>query len=291
MTDRGVTTEQFEQWRRHLKSVAYGMLGSVSDAEDAVQECWLRLDRRNPDGINDLRAWLTTVVSRICLDILRTRKASRSDYVDSWLPEPLVSTSPDDGPEQAAVMADGIGMALLIVLEQLSPPERLAFVLHDVFGMPFDEIAVVVERTPEAARQLASRARRRVQSAPEPDPDLPCQRRVVDAFLAAARQGDFDALVAVLDPEVVIRFDVGATGTPAFSPVRGAEAVAARVLATAPRFIGLARPVLVNGAAGAFFGTPEQPRAVLSFTIVAGRIAALDLVANPDKLRRVHIDA
>jgi RNA polymerase sigma factor (sigma-70 family) len=286
MTEQGWLAEQFEQNRQHLQAVAYGMLGSVSEAQDAVQEAWLRLGHSDTSAIDDLRAWLTTVVGRISLDMLRSRKARREYATGSWLPEPLVG---EGGPEQQAVLADSIGLALLVVLESLSPAERLAFVLHDVFAVPFDEIARVVDRSPDSARQLASRARRRVQAAPRPDRDVALQRRVVDAFLAAAQTGDFEALVQVLDPGVVFRADLG-PGSPGRPPLTGSGAVAGHVLRTAPRFVNLARPVLVNGEAGALFGTHHNPVAVIGFTIVGGRIAELNLVADPAKLRHLTIE-
>lgn len=281
---------QFERWRPHLTSVAYSMLGSVSEAEDAVQESWLRLARSNTHGIDDLRAWLTTVVGRISLDMLRARKARRESYPGTWLPEPLVAEPPEEGPEHQSVLADSVGLALLVVLDSLNPAERLAFVLHDIFAMPFADIGEIIGRTPEAARQLASRARRRVQAAPRPDTDLALQRRVVDAFLAAARHGDFEGLLQVLDPDVVLRSDVGPQARISMPQLTGAEAVARFVLERAPRFIALARPVLVNGTAGALFGTRQQPVSVVSFTVAGGRIAALDLVADPAKLRRLTIE-
>ena len=281
--DRDWLAAQFERQRPHLHAVAYRMLGSLTQADDAVQDSWLRLDRSDPSAIDDLRGWLTTVVGRICLDMLRARRASREQSVGSWLPEPIVQ---DDGPEQQAELADSVGMALLVVLDALAPAERLAFVLHDVFAMPFDEIAPIVDRTPDAARQLASRARRRVQLAPQPDRDLAEQRRVVDAFLAAARNGDFAALLSVLDPDVVFRADLGRAAPGARPPIVGAYAVATEVLAQAPRYAAFVRPATVNGAAGAVNGDPARPRAVLAFTVVGGRIVSLDLVADPAKLPR-----
>ncbi|MBA2634607.1 MAG: sigma-70 family RNA polymerase sigma factor, partial [Chloroflexi bacterium] len=215
---RALLSREFERHRPYLRSVAYRMLGSVTEAEDALQECWLRLDRRPPREADSLRPWLTTVVGRICLDLLRARRSRREDYAGSWLPEPVVVA--DDSPEDEAVLADVVGLALLVVLETLTPAERLAFVLHDVFAVPFAEIAAVVDRSPTAARQLASRARRRVRAArPEPDADLAVQQRVVDAFLAAARAGDFDALLLLLDPDVVLRTDGGGRGPLARPPV------------------------------------------------------------------------
>ncbi len=287
MGDRGVLAEQFELTRPHLTSVAYAMLGSVGDAEDAVQEAWLRLDRSDAGTIEDLRGWLTTVVGRICLDVLRARKRQPVDPVGTSLPEPLVDEAADRGPEHEAVLADSVGLALLVVLDSLSPAERLAFVLHDVFALPFEEVARIVDRTPENARQLASRARRRVQDAPTPDRDLAVQRRVVDAFLAAAREGDFAALLAVLDPDVVLRIDVGPEHPqPAFT---GAEAVARRVLASAPRFAAFSHPVLVNGSAGALVGTREHPISVVGFTVANSRIASIDIVADRAKLRHLRL--
>jgi RNA polymerase sigma-70 factor (ECF subfamily) len=282
MSESGWLAEQFQVWRPQLHALAYRMLGSLSDADDAVQETWLRLARSDTSAVNDLRTWLSTVAGRICLDMLRSRKASREKHTGTWLPDPLVDTAPAEDPEQQAILADSVGMALMAVLEALAPVERLAFILHDVFAVPFDEIAPVVDRTPQATRQLASRARRRVQQAPVPDPDLGLQRRVVDAFLAAARHGDFDSLVAVLDPDVVFRADVGPDSPR--RPLLGRQLVARHVLAIAPRFATLASPVTVNGAAGALFGAREDPIAVIAFTVTSGRIAAIDVIADSDKL-------
>jgi RNA polymerase sigma factor (sigma-70 family) len=287
--DRVWLAGQFEALRPRLQSVAYSILGSVSDAEDAVQECWLRLDRSDASGVADLQGWLTTVVGRICLDMLRRRRNRRESRFGEWLPEPIVE-SEHSHPEHEVLVADSVGLALLVVLETLTPAERLAFVLHDVFGVPFDEIAPVVDRTPEAARQLAARARRRVQDAPKPDPDLARQREVVGAFLTAARGGDMRGLLEVLDPDVVFRADVGvAVAGPAF-PVVGARAVAERVLQTAPRFASYATPAIVNGQAGAVFAPDGRPVGVIGFTIVNGQIVAIDLIADPGKLRRVTRD-
>jgi RNA polymerase sigma-70 factor (ECF subfamily) len=284
--DRERLAVKFEALRPRLQSVAYSILGSMTDAEDAVQECWLRLDRSDTTSVADLQGWLITVVGRICLDMLRRRGNRRENQPGDWLPEPIVEID-DNGPEHEVLLADSVGLALLVVLETLSPPERLAFVLHDVFGVPFDQIAPIVERTPEAARQLAARARRRVQAAPTPDPDLAGQRRAVEAFLMAARTGDMRGLLAVLDPGVVFRADTGAVTGLTF-PVIGAQAVAERVLQTAPRFAPHATPAIVNGQAGAVFAPGGEPVGVIGFTIVNGRIVSIDLVANPEKLRHLR---
>jgi len=273
---------EFERHRAHLRAVGYRMLGSVTEADDAVQEAWLRLDRSDPGGTDDLRGWLTVVVGRICLDTLRRRRARREQLTGSWLPEPIVRTPDDADPERDTVMADSVGLALLVVLESA---ERLAFVLHDVFGVPFEEIGPVVDRSPAAARQLASRARRRVRAeAPEPDADLAVQRAVVDAFLAAAREGDFDGLLRVLDPNVVLRIDGGPGAPRPFrrSPIIGAEAVANE----ASNFRGGpdTEPVIVNGGPGLLVRYPA--RSILAaFTVADGRIVAIDFIADPAKLR------
>ena len=282
MTQGDWQTEEFERNRRHLQSVAYRMLGSRSEAEDAVQEAWLRLSRSNTEAVENLAAWLTTVVARVSLDMLRSRQARREDYVP--LPEPIVTI--EDGPEDEAVLADSVGLALLVVLDTLTPAERLAFVLHDMFGMAFEEIAPIVDRSEAATRQLASRARRRVRGAtPRTDPDLREQRRVVDAFLAASRAGDFEALLKVLDPDVVFRADRGPRGVRV--PVTGAEEVAQTILARGSRFAAYARPAIVNGNAGVIVVPGEKPIAVVSFSVAGGRIVEIDLVADPAKLRRL----
>jgi RNA polymerase sigma factor (sigma-70 family) len=279
-------TDEFERHRTHLRAVAYRMLGSVSEADDAVQEAWLRLNRSDTSAVSNLGAWLTTVVGRVCLDMLRARRARREDYVGTWLPEPVVSVDTAVDPEQEALLADSVGLALLVVLETLSPAERLAFVLHDMFGISFEEIAPIVDRSPEAARQLASRARRRVQGAtPDPDADLAEQRCVVDAFLAAARGGDFEALIEVLDPSVVFRADRGALAFRAAAVVRGAEDVARQILSRGSRFAPYARPAIVNGAAGLIVVPRGAPLAVIGFSVAGGRIVEIDLVADPEKLR------
>ncbi len=285
---------EFERHRAHLRAVGYRMLGSMTEADDAVQEAWIRLQRRDPGDTNDLRGWLTVTVGRICLDMLRGRRSRNETYAGTWLPEPLVTWPGADGraassPEADAVMADSVGLALLVVLEALSPPERLAFVLHDVFGVGFDEIAAVVDRTPAATRQLASRARRRVRAeAPEPDADLAVQRQVVDAFVAAARAGDFEALLRVLDPDVVVATDGGGRGPFARPPLRGAAAVAHRAGRMGARFASYARPATVNGQAGLVVdGAPGQPRIIASFRLRKGRIAAIQFNADPDKTQRI----
>jgi RNA polymerase sigma-70 factor (ECF subfamily) len=236
--------------------------------------------------VDDLEGWLITVVGRICLDLLRRRAHRRERQFGDWLPEPIVEVD-ESGPEHQVLIADSVGLALLVVLETLNPPERLAFVLHDVFGVPFDRIAPVVERTPEATRQLAARARRRLRSAPTPDRDLARQSAVVTAFLAASRSGDMTALLAILDPDVVFRADTGALASPLEFPVVGARAVAERVLQTAPRFAPHATPAVVNGQAGAVFAPEGRPVGVIGFTVVDGRIVAIDLIADPEKLRRL----
>jgi RNA polymerase sigma-70 factor (ECF subfamily) len=287
----GGLADQFQAHRPHLRAVAYRMLGSLSDADDAVQECWLRLQRANPTDVANLRAWLTTVIGRICLDVLRARRARREDYVGTWLPEPVVAWEERGDPAKEAALADTVGLALLVVLETLTPAERLAFVLHDIFAVPFEDVAEIVGRSPAAARQLASRARRRVRlQAPEPDADLAVQRRVVDAFLAAARAGDFEALVAVLDPEAVLRTDVGGTRQPPRPPVVGARQVAAAIAARGRGFAWLARPAIVNGGAGLVVAGPRGPVGVIAFTVSGGRIVAIDLVASPAKLRPIQHD-
>jgi RNA polymerase sigma-70 factor (ECF subfamily) len=260
------------------------MLGSLTEADDAVQEAWVRLGRRDPAG-DELRGWLTVVVGRICLDMLRSRRSRREDYAGTWLPDPLVDLVADDDPAYDVEMADSVGLAMLVVLETLTPAERLAFVLHDVFAVPFEEIADVVDRTPAAARQLASRARRRINaSAPTPDTDRKVQRRVVNAFLAAARDGDFEGLLRVLDPDVVFRTDGGGVGPLARPPTVGSVAVARQMQSTGGRFAALARPALVNGAAGAIVEPPDGSRIVIGFTVTNGRIATIDIIGDQAKL-------
>jgi|SRR5688572_19175138 len=282
--------EQFEQHRAYLRAVAYRMLGSSSEAEDAVQESWIRLGRSDVSDVGNLRAWLTTVVARVCLDMLRTRTSRREDPLDVHVPDPVI-TRADGDPESDAMLADSVGLALLVVLETLEPAERLAFVLHDVFGMTFDEIGPVVDRSPVAARQLASRARRRVQGrAPSSDADRQQQRRVLDAFLAAARDGDFEGLLSVLDPAVVLRADAGAL-TGMSRVVRGADAVAAQAATFSKS--GLSNHiVLVNGSIGIVSLRPDgRPFSVLGFTIASGRIVEINILADPERLSRLDLSA
>jgi RNA polymerase sigma-70 factor (ECF subfamily) len=287
VTDRDLLAQEFERHRAHLRGVAYRMLGSVSEADDAVQEAWLRLSRTDAASVSNLGGWLTTVVSRVALDTLRARRARREEYVGSYLPEPVVDAPGEGDPEHEALLADSVGLALLVVLDTLEPAERLAFVLHDMFGVSFEEIAPIVDRSPAAARQLASRARRRVRgAAPEPDPDLDRQRKVVDAFLAAARAGDFEALLEVLDPDVVFRVDVGGAGPAARPPLVGAQAVARQILSRGRPFAPLARPAIVNGAAGAVVMRSGRLFGVVGFTVSGGRIVAIDIIADPAKLER-----
>jgi RNA polymerase sigma-70 factor (ECF subfamily) len=288
MDEREYLARQFDANRAHLRAVAYRMLGSLSEADDAVQESWLRLSRSDAGRIENLGGWLTTVVSRVCLDMLRSRKSRHEEPLGPHVPEPIVSSADGVDPEHEALLADSVGLALLVVLETLDPAERLAFVLHDMFGVPFSDIAEIVDRSPTAARQLASRARRRVGGrAPTPDADLARQREVVDAFLAAARGGDFEALVAVLDPDVVLRVDRGAA--PGGSrELRGARAVAERVASFA-RLAPLARPALVNGTPGFVVAPGGRPLAVSGFTVSNGRIAEIDLLADPARLSELDL--
>jgi RNA polymerase sigma factor (sigma-70 family) len=276
--------ERFEEQRPRLRAVAYRMLGSLSEAEDAVQEAWLRLSGTAYDEVDDLSAWLTTVVARISLNTLRSRKTRGETH----LPDPIIDRADGPSPEHAALLANTIGLALLVVLETLPPAERVAFVLHDVFGMPFEEIAPIVERTPDAARQLASRARRRVQARnATPDVDVGVQRRVVDAFLAAAQEGDFHGLVAVLDPNVVLRGDAGPGRA---SEVRGAHEVAHRAQ-TFSRIGFLRQPALVNGAPGLVCTREGKPFSVLAFTVTAGKIAEINILHDPERLAQLDLTA
>ena len=288
MSDNELLAREFERHRARLRAVAYRMLGSVGDADDAVQESWLRLNRSDPDAIANLPGWLTAVVARVSLDMLRARGARREDYVGSWLPEPIVAIEEGEtDPEHEALLADSVGLALLVVLETLGPAERLAFVLHDMFGIRFEEIGQIIDRSPQAARQLANRARKKVQAArTEPDPDLDAQREVVDAFLAAAREGDFERLVAVLDPDVVSRGDFG-PGVPT-REARGAGAVASNAIMF--QRLGLeVRPALVNGAVGAVSMRDGKPFSIGAITVRDGKIVEMDFFADPERLARVDL--
>ena len=278
--------EQFEANRTHLRGVAYRMLGSLTEADDAVQEAWLRLSRSDSRGVEDLGGWLTTVVARVCLDMLRSRRSRREESLDAQVSEPVASGEDGADPEHEALLADSVGLALLVVLDTLNPAERLAFVLHDMFAVPFEEIASIVGRTPTAARQLASRARRRVQGAPTPDADLNSQREVVDAFLAALRGGDFEGLLAVLDPDVVVRADQGPQGVP--REVRGAQAWARGAVAFAQQ-VRFAQPALVDGAVGLVMAPRGRLFRALRFTITGGKIVEVDVIGSPERLRRLDL--
>ena len=306
MDEHDLLAGRFEANRARLRAVAYRMLGSTGGADDAVQEAWLRLSRSSGTGsgtsdIENLGGWLTTVVARVCLDVLRSRRSRREESLEgplgepSGVPDPVVGRADGGDPEHEALLADSVGLALLVVLETLSPAERLAFVLHDTFAVPFDEISLIIGRSPAAARQLASRARRRVRgAAPVPDADLGRQREVVDAFLAASRDGDFGALLAVLDPEVVLRADYGAgpSGLPAGGSkvVRGSRAVAEQAL-TFSRLAPFARPALVNGAPGVVTAPGGEPLAVLGFTVARGKVVEIYILADPGRLRRLDLSA
>lgn len=292
MNEHEWLAERFEDNRAHLRAVAYRMLGSPAEADDAVQEAWLRLSRTDSNGIENLGGWLTTVVGRVCLDQLRSRRSRRETPWDSGevhVPEPIVGHADRVDPEQQALLADSVGLALLVVLETLTPAERLAFVLHDMFAVPFDEIATVIERTPAATRQLASRARRRVRgTAPVPDTHAGRQREVVDAFLAASREGDFDALLALLDPDVILRADGGSGANGLSKIVRGARSVVEQAM-TFSRFALSARPALVNGTAGLVTLSEGRLFAVMGLTVTDGRIVEIDILADPARLSRIDI--
>ena len=286
MAEHDWLAARFEAHRARLRAVAFRMLGSLSEADDAVQESWLRLSRSDTAGIENLGGWLTTIVGRLCLDMLRSRTSRREEPIGAQVPEPITSPAGGTDPEQQAVLADSVGLALLVVLETLAPAERLAFVLHDMFAVPFDEIAPILGRSPNAAKQLASRARRRVQGAGTvPDADLGRRREVVGAFLAASRGGDFEALLALLDPDVVLRADPAAVRAGASKEVRGGPAVAGA-------FSGRARDAklaLVDGAAGAVWAPGGRPRVVFGFTITRGKIAGIDMLADPARLRQLDL--
>ena len=288
MDEREWLTERFEQHRPHLRAVAYRMLGSVSEADDALQESWLRVREQDAETVDNMQAWLTTVVGRVCLNMLRARRARRVEVSEARVPEPVVTLSDTVDPEQEALLADSVGLALLVVLDALGPAERLAFVLHDVFGLPFADIATALDRSEAAAQQLASRARRRVRNAPEPDPDLARQRRVVDAFFAASRDGDFDALLEVLDPGVELRIDGGVLRAEASVVLHGADAVAQHT-ATYARLYPFVRPALVNGAAGAVVVPHGRLFCVMGFTVSGGRITAIDALVDPERLAQLDL--
>ena len=288
-TDR--LARRFEEHRTHLRAVAYRMLGSVTEADDAVQEAWLRLSRSASDEIENLGGWLTTVVGRICLDMLRSRKTRGEDFFGPHVPDPIVSREDTVDPEHEALLTDSVGLALMVVLETLNPAERVAYVLHDMFSVPFEEIAPLLERQPAATRKLASRARSRVSdSALEPDVDIGRQREVVDAFFAAAREGDFEALVSVLDPDVVLHSDGGVLRASANAEVQGAREVASRAQ-TYARLSPYVRPVRVNGVAGVVVAPKGKPFAVMAFTVRGGRIVGIDALADPDRLTKLDLPA
>jgi RNA polymerase sigma-70 factor, ECF subfamily len=284
--------ERFDEQRAHLRAVAYRMLGSLAEADDAVQDTWVRVSRAGTDGVENLGGWMTTVLARVCLNVLRARRAHREEVAGVHVPDPVVSPEGVLGPDEEAELADSVGLALLVVLDTMKPAERLAFVLHDMFGLPFEEIAGLVGRSPAAARQLASRARRRVEGTDlrPPDADLARQREVVDAFFAAARGGDFDALVAVLDPDVVLRADFGDWRPGESRVLRGAETVAGQAISFAlPR--AEVHAALVNGAAGVVVTVGGRPFSVMGFTVVGGRIVEIDAISGPERVRRIAADA
>jgi len=288
MDDQQWLTERLRQHEPHLRGVAYRMLGSANEADDALQETWLRIRDQDPAGIDNMQAWLTTVVGRVCLNMLRARRGRREELSSFQVPDPVVTFGDTPDPEQETVLADSVGLALLVVLDSLSPAERVSFVLHDVFAVPFVEIATVLERSEAAAQQLASRARRRVQGAPEPESDLRRQREVVDAFFAAARDGDFDALVEVLDPDVELRIDGGLLRREASVALRGAEAVA-RHTTTYARLHPSVLPAIVNGGAGAVVAPGGHVFAVMAFTVSRGRVSQIDALADPARLARLDV--
>ena len=290
MADSDRLIEGFEENRTRLRAVAYRMLGSFAEADDAVQEAWLRLTRSDSGEVDNLGAWLTTIVARICLNVLRTRRTRREEPFEAQLPDPVITDGDRTSPEDEALLADSVGLALQVVLDTLTPAERLAFVLHDMFDLPFDDIAPIVGRSSTSARQLASRARRRVRGAdvPTPDPEVGRQREVVDAFFAAARRGDFDALVSVLDPDIVERVDAGPARPDITRLVRGASVVAGRAIMFDQPSARL-RPVLVNGAAGVVVTVGGEPFAVMAFTVSGGRIVEIDVLADADRLNRLDV--
>jgi RNA polymerase sigma-70 factor (ECF subfamily) len=288
MDERDWLADRFEDHRSHLRAVAYRMLGSVTEAEDAVQEAWLRACPADTSAIDNMREWLTTIVARVCLNMLRSRR-SRPDQLAGHVPDPVVSLDDSPDPEHEALLADSVGLALLVVLDTLAPAERFAFVLHDMFAVPFEEIAALLDRSPVAVRQLASRARRRVRGSPEPDADLARQREVVDAFFAASRDGDFDALVAILAADVELRIDGGALREDASVVLRGAHAVAGQT-ATYAKLYPFVRPALVNGAAGAVIAPRGRLFSIMAFTVTNGKITAIDALLDPERLATLDVN-
>jgi RNA polymerase sigma-70 factor (ECF subfamily) len=287
--EREWLTDRFEQHRPHLRAVAHRMLGSVNEADDALQEVWLRIRDEDAESIENVQAWLTTVVGRVCLNMLRSRRARPEEKLSQvHVPDPVVTFTDTNDPEQEALLADSVGLALLVVLDALSPAERLAFVLHDVFGVPFAEIAIVLDRSEDAAMQLASRARRRVQNSPEPEPDRAQQQRVVDAFFAAARDGDFGALVELCDPDVVLRVDGGRLRRSASLVLHGAEAVVGHTR-TYSMLHPYMVPAVVNGGAGAVIAPRGRLFSVMAFTVTDGRITAIDALLDPERLQQLHL--
>jgi RNA polymerase sigma-70 factor, ECF subfamily len=288
MDEREWLTEQFERHRPHLRAVAYRMLGSVSEADDAVQEAWLRIRDQDPHSVENMQAWLTTIVGRVCLNALRSRR-SRPEEPSAYLPDPVVSLDEAENPEHEALLAESVGLALLVVLEELTPAERLAFVLHDIFGVPFANIASALERSEGSAQQLASRARRRLRGSPVPDRDLARQRRVVDAFFAASRDGNFEALLELLDPEVELRIDGGVLRAEASLLLRGSDAVAAHTTIYS-KLYPFVIPALVNGAAGAVVAPHGRVFSVMAFTVTNGKIAQIDALLDPERLNRLDLN-
>ena len=286
MDEKDWLADRFEEQRGRLWAVAYRMLGSLTEADDAVQDTWVRVSRAEMNEVENLGGWLTTIVARVCLNMLRSRNLRREEPLEVHLPDPVISPEEELGPEEEVLLADSVGLALLVLLDALAPAERLAFVLHDMFGLPFEEIAPMVGRSPTAARQLASRARRRVKGADIPDPDPTRQRAVVDAFLLAARSGDFDDLVAILHPDVVLRVDFGPSRPGASRVVRGATAVARQArLGANPA--ALLHPALINGMAGVVITLDGQPHLVMAFTVAENKVVELDLIADPERVRRL----
>jgi RNA polymerase sigma factor (sigma-70 family) len=289
MSERDWLTEQFEQHRPQLRAVAYRMLGSVSDTDDALQEAWLRIRDQDPESVTNMRAWLTTLVGRVCLNMLRSRRARREVFPETHVPDPIVTLADTVDPEDEVLLAESVGPALLMALDALSPAERCAFVLHDVFGVRFAEIAGALDRSEAAVQQLASRARRRVRNAPTPDQDLSRRRQLVDAFFAASRDGNFDALLEVLHPDVELRIDGGVLRADASLVLRGADAVAGHT-ATYAKLAPFIRPALVNGAPGAVVVTHGRLFSVMGFTIVGDRITGIDALLDPERLPQLELD-